>query len=134
MRIFRLPDIWQRFSAVEYLEHMTPANHGLRSSSWADFSVLLQQLRDFRPDGTVETHQPIPVILAPGKAVGTHFHKQWALIYFIDAEEIPIIVDGISIYPANNTAMLLDPDTPHEVARNHLLRPRLSLALRFDYE
>ena len=133
MRIFRLPDIWSRFTPREWLEHMEPPTGGLHSSARADFSVLIRQLQDFRPIDTIETHPPRPVILPPGKAVGTHFHKQFTLIYFIDAEEIPIIVDGITIYPANNTAIMLDPDTPHEVPSNHMMRPRLSLALRFDY-
>ena len=81
MRIFRLPDIWSRFTPREYLEHMTPPTKGLRSSAIADFSMLLHALRQMRPPGTIESHQPIPVILAPGKTVGTHFHKQWTLIY-----------------------------------------------------
>ena len=91
----------------------------------------LDELRALAPPGTTESHQNMPVMLAPGKAVGTHFHKQWTLIYYIDAEDVPVIIDGIAIYPANNTAILLEPNTPHEVARNHTERPRLSLALRF---
>ena len=132
MRIFRLPDIWLRYTPAEWLEHMTPPNHGLRSTAACDFSMLIHSLRQLRPRGSVESHKPMPVILQPGKAVGLHFHKQWTLIYYIDAEEVPIVIDGVRIYPANNTAMLLEPDTPHEVQHNASGRPRLSLAFRFD--
>lgn len=131
MKIFRLPDIWQRYTTAEWLEHMTPATMGLRSTPGCDFSMLIHQLRALRPRGTVESHPPRPVMLPPGKAVGTHFHKQWTLIYFIDAEEVPLRVEDQLIYPANNTAILLAPQTPHAVVRNDMKRPRVSLALRF---
>ena len=131
MRILRLPDIWSRIEPWEWLEHMSPPSRGLQSTADLDFTHLLKQLRAYAPPGTTESHQIIPVILLPGKVIGEHKHPEWTLIYFIDAEQGPIIVDGVRIYPANNTALLLQPMTPHEVARNHMPTPRLSLALRF---
>ena len=128
MRIIRLDDTYSHIRPSWWLEHMDPPTKGLQGCD-----DLLDELRKHRPVGTIESHEPRPVILAPGKAVGLHSHKQSTLIYFIDAEDVPLIVDGITIWPANNTALLLEPGTPHEVTRNQTLRPRLSLALRFKY-
>ena len=126
MRIIRFSDEWSNWRPDYWLAAMQPPTKGLQG-----FDGLLAELKALAPAGTEESHPHIAVILPPGKAVGTHFHKSWTLIYYIDAEDVPVIIDGIAIYPANNTAILLEPDTPHEVARNHTDRPRLSVALRF---
>ena len=128
MRIIRGDQRWSNIRPRYWLEHMTPPSKGLRGD---EFEPLLAELRDNRPIDTIESHAPMPVILAPGKDIGRHQHPEWTLVYFIDAAEVPIIVEGICIYPANNTSILLEPGTRHEVARNQTLRPRLSLALRF---
>ena len=107
---------------------MSPQSHGLTGPF---FEPLLAELNDLRPHATAPSHKEMPVILQPGKAVGLHQHKQHTLIYFIDAEDVPLFVRDEAIWPANNTAILLEPNTPHAVARNTTERPRLSLALRF---
>ena len=128
MRIIRMGQQWQHIPKWLWAESMIPHTKGLQGEF---FEPLLDELRDLAPPGSTEPHSHIAVILPPGKAVGLHSHPQWTLIYYIDAEDVPIIVDGIAIYPANNTAIMLEPETPHEVARNQTDRPRLSLAFRF---
>ena len=129
MRIIRLPDMFGHYSAEYWQDCMTPPGQGLRGSVGEH---LLGILREHQPDRTTESHQPMPVILQPGKEIAGHAHPEWTLIYFIDAEDVPLIVSGVVVYPANNTAILLEPLTHHQVMRNYSMRPRLSLALRFS--
>ena len=128
MKIIRLTDWFEEVAADYWLERMTPPGKGLRG---AIGEQLLCDLRKHQPINTTENHQPMPVILAPGKHVAPHQHPEWTLIYFIDAEDVPLTVENLAVYPANNTAILLPPGTPHSVRINTMDRPRLSLALRF---
>lgn len=129
MKIIRLDDKYSWIEPHWWLTRMQPPNKGLQGCD-----DLLIELRQHAPKGTVESHQNMPVILAPGKDIRHHNHPQWTLIYFIDAEDVPLTVENTVIYPANNTAILLEPHDFHSVARNTMLRPRLSLALRFADE
>ena len=135
MKIIRLPDWYGSMPIITWLDSMTPPSKGLRGGLGKS---LLNDLRLYRPDDTTENHKPMPVILAPGKHIAEHKHPEWTLIYFIDAEEVQLAIGGgdtgnepMLIYPANNTAILLPPGTPHSVRINTMDRPRLSLALRF---
>ena len=128
MKIIRLPDWYQDVQTSAWLYNMTPPRKGLRGEVGKH---LLADLREHQPERTTENHDPMPVILAPGKHVAPHKHPEWTLIYFIDAEEVPLTVENLAVYPANNTAILLPPGTPHSVRINTMDRPRLSLALRF---
>ena len=128
MKIIRLPDWYAEIHTDTWLHNMTPPSKGLRGEVG---KILLNALRLYRPDDTTENHDPMPVILQPGKTVGLHQHPEWTLIYFIDAEDTPLLVEDLLIWPANNTAILLQPGTPHSVTINTTDRPRLSLALRF---
>ena len=128
MKIIRLPDWYGSMPIITWLDSMTPPSKGLRGGLGKS---LLNDLRLYRPDDTTENHDPMPVILQPGKHVAPHKHPEWTLIYFIDAEEVPLTVENLAVYPANNTAILLPPGTPHSVRINTMDRPRLSLALRF---
>ena len=128
MKIIRLSDWYEGVAADYLLERMTPASKGMRG---AIGEQLLGDLRKHQPINTTENHDPMPVILQPGKHVAPHKHPEWTLIYFIDAEEVPLTVENLAVYPANNTAILLPPGTPHSVRINTMDRPRLSLALRF---
>lgn len=127
MKIIRLDDMFSFILPGWWQSHMTPANKGL-----VGCDELLIELRKHAPAGTVESHQNMPVILMPGKVIAEHKHKQWTLIYMIDVEDTqPLMVDGVPVWPADNTAILLEPNVPHSVLRNTSDRPRLSLALRF---
>ena len=128
MKIIRLPDWYAEIHTDTWLHNMTPPGKGLRGEVG---KILLNAMRLYRPDDTTENHEPMPVILQPGKGVAPHQHPEWTLIYFIDAEEVPLWVDNIVVFPANNTAILLHPMTLHSVPCNTMDRPRLSLALRF---
>ena len=128
MKIIRLTDWFEGVATDYWLDHMMPPSKGLRG---AIGEQLLGDLRKHQPANTTENHDPMPVILQPGNSIGEHSHPEWTLIYFIDAEEVPLSVREIMFYPANNIAILLDPDTPHCVGTNNTDRPRLSLALRF---
>ena len=128
VKIIRLPDWYQDIKALTWLHFMTPPSKGLRGAFGED---LLSDLRKHQPINTTENHDPMPVISQPGKTVGLHQHPEWTLIYFIDAEDTPLLVEDLLIWPANNTAILLPPGTPHSVRINTMDRPRLSLALRF---
>ena len=128
MKIIRLTDWFEEVAADYWLERMTPPGKGLRG---AIGEQLLCDLRKHQPINTTENHDPMPVILQPGKHVAPHRHPEWTLIYFIDAEEVPLTVENLAVYPANNTAILLPPGTPHSVRINTMDRPRLSPALRF---
>ena len=128
MKIIRLDDCWGRFLPETWQAAMMPPSHGL------DHPVLrgiLPQLKIHFPHPGKESHQEMPVILQPGKEIGPHSHPEWTIIYFIDAEQTPIIVDGMAIYPANNTAIRIPPNVQHAVAKNKTSGPRLSLALRW---
>ena len=128
MKIIRLPDWYAEIHTDTWLHNMMPPSKGLRGEVG---KILLNALRLYRPDDTTENHDPMPVILQPGKGVAPHKHPEWTLIYFIDAEEVPLTVENLAVYPANNIAILLPPGTPHSVRINTMDRPRLSLALRF---
>ena len=128
MNIIRLPDWYAEIHTDTWLHNLMPPSKGLRGEVG---KILLNALRLYRPDDTTENHDPMPVILQPGKHVAPHQHPEWTLIYFIDAEEVPLYVGDVLIFPANNTAILLQPGQLHSVTINTMDRPRLSLALRF---
>lgn len=134
MKIIRVSERWGwngDITTADWLAAMTPISQGLRGDG---FDGLLDELASHFPQPGRPTHREMPVILAPGKEIRPHAHPEWTMVYFIDAEGSPIVINGQAVWPANNTAILLPPEIPHWVLTNNTERPRISLALRWETE
>lgn len=128
---FQIDELWASYPRERWLAACAYPGGGIRD---AELREILPVLYALFPQPGEQAHKEIPVRMLYGQAIDAHRHPEWTLVYYVDPGEpaVAIIVEGMRIEPAANTAILLPPMAEHSVEKSRSHRQRLSIALRWN--